>query len=109
MFRKLLAANGHSEAGADFIARATYGTYLRTLLDDARRDHPDRLEIIRGEAVDIIEGSSITTILADGREIHSDAAVLAIGNLPPHAPPEIELTPGHAARCIRLGDVANLP
>ena len=39
----------------------------------------------------------------------ADRCALAIDACRRAAPPEIELTPGHAARCIRLGDVANLP
>lgn len=85
-----LADNDHPEAGSDFITRVTYGAYLHALLDFAQRNHPDRLEIVQGEAIDIVERASIKVVLTDGREIGSDAAVLAVGNLPPHAPPGLD-------------------
>lgn len=84
-----LADHGQGGAGA-FIPRLTYGAYLRDLLADARARAGERLTVIEGEAIDVEEGDGVTVRLADGRRIDADAAVLAVGNLPPHAPPGLD-------------------
>jgi uncharacterized NAD(P)/FAD-binding protein YdhS len=64
----------------DFAPRMVYGDYLTGLL--AASD--DRIETIRGEAVDIEPGQMIR--LADGRGIEADSAILAPGNFRPATP-----------------------
>lgn len=86
-FVRWLAARGAGGAGS-FASRAVYGSYLAELLDAARQAGGDRLTIVRGEATDLVEdGQGVRIRLADGGRIDADAAVLALGNLPPHAPP----------------------
>lgn len=92
-FVRWLGARGAPDAGASFVARATYGRYLREMLEGARALAPDRLRIVTGAATDIADtgrdgGCAVT--LADGGTIAADAAVLAVGNLPPHVPPGLE-------------------
>ncbi len=83
-----LAANGREEAGADFVQRVTYGAYLRDLLAKALETCGGRLEVLRDDATDVEKSSSGARVtLAGGRTIEADAAVLAVGNLPPHDPP----------------------
>jgi uncharacterized NAD(P)/FAD-binding protein YdhS len=82
----------HPELAGGFAPRLVYGDYLAELLDEARRAAPERLALIRGEAVDLEpagEGWRIT--LADGRSIAADAVILAPGNLPPHIPGDIDI------------------
>ena len=87
-FVRWLAANGREEAGASFVQRMTYGAYLRDLLDQALKTSGDRLTLVRGDAADVVQsGEGACVTLADGRTIDADAAVLAVGNLPPHDPP----------------------
>lgn len=83
-----LAANGQEEASATFIQRVTYGAYLRNLLADALKSCGDRLRVVRGDVIDVVQaGEGARVALADGTTIDADAAVLAVGNLPPHDPP----------------------
>jgi len=78
--------------GGSFLPRALYGNYLRYLLEDAvahasARHHFER---ITGEVgrVDPPNSSGPATLhLADGRSIHADSIVLAVGNCPPGDPP----------------------
>lgn len=88
-FVRWLAARGADAGPQTFVPRLVYGDYLRDLLDQAASDYPDRLRVVRGEAVDLVERDGVRVVLADGRAIAADAAVLAVGNLPPHAPPGI--------------------
>lgn len=74
-----------------FVPRTTYGAYLREMLDRARADAPDRLLLVKGEAVDLAETREVVRLtLATGEAIEGDAAVLAVGNLPPHDPPGLD-------------------
>ncbi|MFV0623318.1 FAD/NAD(P)-binding protein [Sphingomonas sp. ac-8] len=89
-FVRWLEARGTPDAAGAFVPRLTYGTYLRELLDAARAQAGDRLDIVQGDAVDIVEDGAVAVRLDDGREVAADAAVLAVGNLPPHAPPGLD-------------------
>ena len=83
-----LAANGKGDAGATFVQRMTYGAYLRDLLAKALETCGDRLQIVQGDAADVVRaGDGARVTLACGKMIDADAAVLAVGNLPPHDPP----------------------
>jgi uncharacterized NAD(P)/FAD-binding protein YdhS len=86
-FVRWLAAHGVADAETAFAPRLTYGTYLRELLDEARARSGDRLTVVQGEVVDLVrEAGGVALSLANGEEIAADAAVLAVGNLPPHDP-----------------------
>jgi len=77
----------HPPLAGGFAPRLVYGDYLAELLDDARRDAPERLALVQGEAVDLTrDGEGWRVTLDDGRTIAADAVILAPGNLPPHIP-----------------------
>jgi len=100
----------HPELAGGFAPRLVYGDYLAELLDDARKAAPDRLDLIRGEALDLEPaGEGWRIMLADGSTIEADAVILAPGNLPPHIPGDIDaaaLAPGCFAPEPWSGDVA---
>lgn len=87
-FARWLAARGVAEADAAFASRMTYGEYLREMLDEAIAASGGRLTVRYGEVVDAADqGEGVALAFADGGVISADAAVLAVGNLPPHDPP----------------------
>ncbi|MCJ8159097.1 FAD/NAD(P)-binding protein [Sphingomonas sp. LaA6.9] len=96
-FVRWLAHEGGGTARS-FVPRNTYGRYLASLLDSARRASGNRLTVVEDEAVDVTPGqSSVSVRLANGAELSANAAVLALGNLPPHPPPGLDtarLPPG---------------
>lgn len=87
-FAEWFVRQGGDAAG--FAPRKLYGRYIAEQLAEAG------VEIMRGEAVAIAPGGADVT-LADGRTIAADAAVLAVGNLPPATPgglsPELRASP----------------
>ncbi|UZK67067.1 FAD/NAD(P)-binding protein [Sphingomonas sp. M1-B02] len=88
-FVRWLEARGVADAPAAFIPRVTYGDYLRELLEAALRDPGGRLTLVRGEVTNLDFADKVIVRLAD-RTIQADAAVLAVGNLPPHDPPGLD-------------------
>jgi uncharacterized NAD(P)/FAD-binding protein YdhS len=86
-FIRWLEGRGMPGSGAAFIPRLTYAAYLRELLDETLAKAGDRLRIVHGEAIGIARENGVAVRLADGTRIEADAAVLAIGNLPPGTPP----------------------
>ncbi|MHA6723718.1 FAD/NAD(P)-binding protein [Sphingomonas sp. RS2018] len=86
-FVRWLKSRGHGDAAGAFIPRLTYGEYLREQVQAARAAAPHRLEIVTGDVTDLTGGPGAVATMADGRTIAADAAVLAVGNLPPHTPP----------------------
>ncbi len=88
-FVRWLEARGVPSAATAFIPRVTYGEYLRELLEAALRDANGRLTLVRGEVTDLEPGDTVRIALGD-RTIEADAAVLAVGNLPPHDPPGLD-------------------
>jgi uncharacterized NAD(P)/FAD-binding protein YdhS len=89
-FTRWLEARGLGDA-SDFIPRRTYGTYLSEMLAEAAAGSDGRLTILCDEAVDAaFEGEQVTVSLASGRELHADALILAVGNLPPQQPPGLD-------------------
>lgn len=88
-FVRWLEARGVADAAAAFIPRVTYGEYLRELLESALRNSAGRLRLLRGEVTDLEPGATLRITMADG-SIEADAAVLAVGNLPPHDPPGLD-------------------
>ena len=89
-FLRWLASEGMAATAASFVPRAVYGAYLRGLLEAARAAAPGWLTVVRGEAVDVATGDGAQVLLADGRAVAADSAVLAVGNLPPHLPRGLE-------------------
>jgi uncharacterized NAD(P)/FAD-binding protein YdhS len=77
----------------EFKPRKIYGAYIRDLLDQGCRSAAGRLQLVRGDVVEICKGESLTVTLADRRMITADIAVLALGNYQP-----FDVLPGEAAR-----------
>ncbi|MES2988984.1 MAG: FAD/NAD(P)-binding protein [Pseudomonadota bacterium] len=88
-FVRWLEARGVADAPAAFIPRVTYGEYLRELLEAALRDPSGRLTLVRGEVEDLEFANDVKVRMRD-RTVEADAAVLAVGNLPPHDPPGLD-------------------
>ncbi len=86
-FTRWLEARGSDRCGSDFVARLTYGEYLREQLDAAQAASPSRLRIVSG---DVVALTAAGAILGDGRTIPATRSVLAVGNLPPHTPPGLD-------------------
>ncbi len=87
-FADWLAARGVADAANAFAARVTYGAYLRELLDAAVAGCDGRLTVVRGEVTGLDQrADGVSLAMAYGSAIGADAAVLAVGNLPPHDPP----------------------
>ena len=83
--------------GGSFVQRRQYGEYLGELLERSTARAGDRLTLVHDEAVSVdVHGSGVTVGLTDGRSLAVDALVVAVGNLPPHAPPGLvpEALPG---------------
>jgi uncharacterized NAD(P)/FAD-binding protein YdhS len=86
-----LARRGEPDPGGAFVPRTVYGDYLRELLEAAVARSGGRLVIERGDVIDAVqEPGGVCLAFADGRTLRADAAVLAVGNLPPHDPPALE-------------------
>ncbi|MEO8926301.1 MAG: FAD-dependent oxidoreductase [Caulobacteraceae bacterium] len=92
-FLDWLAAAGVAEPDRVFVTRDRYGQYLQSLLRKAAADgraagrlsmeHDDVRALTR-------DGEAWRVHLALGRGLSADAVVLALGNLPPPAPAEID-------------------
>lgn len=81
-----LDESGGDIAGA-FVPRELFGAYLEERIGEAvSSDHARGLNIVRGEAVRLLDFPARGVLLADGREIAADIVVLATGNLPPRPP-----------------------
>lgn len=89
-FVRWLQASGHPADAETFVGRTVYGAYLRAMLDRARAAAPDRLAVIQDSAIDLECGAGVRIALAGGGAVSADVAVLAVGNLPPHAPPGLD-------------------
>lgn len=85
-----LEARGVENAAASFVPRRVYGEYLREMLDEALARYPDRLRLVRGEVEDVTFDADGVTLQLSGGTLRADAAVLAVGNLPPHDPPGLD-------------------
>jgi uncharacterized NAD(P)/FAD-binding protein YdhS len=73
----------HGGGAEDYAPRMIFGDYMQELLAGAG----DRLEIVRGEAVDVPTGG---VLLAGGARIDAAVTVLAPGNLRPAIPAGID-------------------
>ena len=70
-----------------FVPRRLFGTYVRHLLNtELKTGDAARLELLRGEVVDIGEGDHLALALDRGGNVAAHLAVIAIGNFPPEAP-----------------------
>lgn len=89
-FARWVTGRGGSGATA-FVPRALYGAYLREMLIETGLTAGDRLVMREGEACDIVPAAEgVAVLLDDGTRVTGDAAVLAVGNLPPHDPPGVD-------------------
>ncbi len=89
-FVRWLEARGVADAADAFISRVTYGEYLRELLERTLATAGDRLTVIRDEVRDLEPGKAGVRLTLAGGTLDADAAVLAVGNLPPHSPPGLD-------------------
>lgn len=76
-----------SDTDPVYPSRKVYGAYVKDVLESTLKKASSintDVELIKGEAVDIIhKGDVIDISLADGSVISSDYAVLSLGNFPP--------------------------
>jgi uncharacterized NAD(P)/FAD-binding protein YdhS len=80
-FVRWLRARGHDAGGDDYVPRRWYGDYLTDLLAAAHVPDGSGLEVVHGEAIDLVEDAAgVTLALGDGRTLRADRAVLAVGN-----------------------------
>ncbi len=87
-----LARQGQAEEVTTFVTRARYGGYLQAMLREAAEaSAAGRLILEADDAVELRpEPRGWTVELGMGRNLRVDAAVLAVGNLPPHLPPGVD-------------------
>ncbi|TMR22103.1 FAD/NAD(P)-binding protein, partial [Nonomuraea zeae] len=99
-------AAGVDVNGANYLPRVVYGRYLREVLA-AAEDPPVRtLDRVTGTAVSL-DGDH-TVRLADGRHLHADAVVLALGNRSPAPVPGLTGHPRHVADPWASGALARI-
>lgn len=75
-----------------FVPRRRYGAYLDALLQEAIAAAGPRLRLVHSDARDVVlspDGAAVA--LEDGTRIACDRVALALGNLPPAAPPGLDL------------------
>lgn len=91
-FRRWLSARtgGADPLAQGFASRRDYGDYLADVLRAGMAASPDRLSLVHGHVVEVERrADGMAVLIEDGRRIVADAAILALGNLPPHDPPGI--------------------
>ena len=89
-FAEWCGARGLGDGGS-FVQRKQYGEYLGELLERSAARAGERLALVRDEAVSAdVRDDGVTVGLAGGRTVDVDALVVAVGNLPPHAPPGLD-------------------
>ena len=90
-FVRWLKSRGVAKAEEAFIPRTMYGEYLREILERERQASGGRLVVVHDEVADVTQqGDGARLRLASGGTIDADAAILAVGNLPPHSPPGLD-------------------
>ncbi len=73
-----------------FVPRRLFGDYMEERVNEVLSLKSRRgLTAIRGEAVRLLDGRR-GVLLTDGREIRADIVVLAMGNLPPRRPGNVD-------------------
>jgi uncharacterized NAD(P)/FAD-binding protein YdhS len=71
-----------------FVPRRLFGAYVRHLLNmELKSGAAARLELLRGEVVDMEDGHHLLLELDRGRRVAAHFAVIAAGNFPPEPPP----------------------
>ncbi len=89
-FAEWCTARGLGDGGS-FVQRQQYGEYLGELLERSAARAGDRLALVRDTAVAAdVRPDGVTLALEGGKRIDVDALVVAVGNLPPHAPPGLD-------------------
>ncbi len=67
-----------------FAPRPVYARYIGDTFAEAQSRYPERLQVIKGEVVDLREAEAgLVVEQADGQTLRCDRAVLALGNFPP--------------------------
>ncbi len=75
------------DAGS-FVPRRLFGAYVRHLLNsELKGGEAGRLELLRGEVIDIVEAGALLLTLDRERAVEAHVAVVALGNFPPEPPP----------------------
>ncbi len=81
----------HAEGDQVFVTRDRYGQYLQSLLREAAGRAGGRLVLEHDDAVAVARTSGGWSVsLAMGRRLKVDAVVLAVGNLPPPPPEDLD-------------------
>jgi uncharacterized NAD(P)/FAD-binding protein YdhS len=99
-FFKYAAARGLSVKASDFVPREWFGDFIESSLGEliaAGRSRGQSITVQCTEATAIRGSDALGYVISsrDGEELHADAAVVAIGALPPNPLGEIE----HDAMC----------
>jgi uncharacterized NAD(P)/FAD-binding protein YdhS len=77
--------------GGDFAQRKMYGEYLGELLERSNARAGERLHLVRDDVIGSEVGDDgVTLSFVEGPPQTFDALVVAVGNLPPHAPPGLD-------------------
>lgn len=79
--------------GSDFLPRRLYGDFLRSRVEDALKNahtYGHDVNVVPFAADSLVPSSEGITIGYGDEEAHADAAVLAIGSLPPRPLPGVE-------------------
>lgn len=72
---------GRYDSAWVFVPRLVYGLYLEDVLREAAAARPERLDIVSGAAVQLVEtASGVEVTLADGRILRGHMAALAVGH-----------------------------
>ncbi|GAA0798887.1 pyridine nucleotide-disulfide oxidoreductase [Spirilliplanes yamanashiensis] len=73
-------ADGQAATADTFLARRTYGRYLRDVADAADAAAPGRLRVVRERVTGVAAHDTGVTVRAGDGLLHADRAVLAVGN-----------------------------
>ena len=77
--------------GGDFAQRKMYGEYLGELLERSSARAGERLDLVHDDVRGVEVGDDGVTLHFAERPAQAfDAVVVAVGNLPPHAPPGLD-------------------
>ena len=101
-FVRWLAERGYTGTEGLFVRRNLYGDYLQSMIQTAVEAAPAGRFLLEPDAATALEpeGGGWRVRLAMGREFLADAVVIAVGNLPPGAPPGFgQASVDHPAYC----------
>lgn len=85
-FLEFAQQRGHDVGGKDFLPRCLYGDYLVTEVDQAMargKAHGHQVALIAADADAVLPEANGVTVMCGAQTRRMDAAVLAIGALPP--------------------------